>query len=98
MVHDLVASDQITPRGGLPLVGLFIGSQYGIDPALVPCAPLPEPIQDVGVDAQGDLGFTFDRLKAFADDGLSEFFGRDLWEIGEIDVLVLHPVDQVIRT
>src|ERR1700686_162853 len=40
-------------------------------------------------------GFPHDRLQPFADDGTSEFLGRDLRKVGEIDVLVLHPVDPI---
>src|SRR3954467_13677263 len=79
----------------LPLVGLLVGSQNGVHPALVPRAFFSEPLQDVGIDAQGDLSFPRDGLPALADDRASEFFGRDLRKIGEIDVLVLHPVDPI---
>src|SRR3954454_2549705 len=79
----------------LPLVGLLVGSQNGVHPALVPRAFLSEPLQDVGIDAQGDLSFPRDGLQAPADDRTSEFFGRDLREVGEVDVLLLHPLDPI---
>ena len=50
-------------RGGrLPCVSLLVGPQHGIYPALVSRAFFSKPLQDIGIDTQGNLGFTWDGL------------------------------------
>jgi hypothetical protein len=42
-------------QGLFPLVGLDECAQGGVDPGLIAAALALEPVQDVGIDAQGDL-------------------------------------------
>src|SRR5262245_34971320 len=81
------------PRLTLAPMRLLVGLQHRVHLALIAGALGPEPLQDVGVDAQGDLRLAADRLEAFADQSLSERLGWDLRKIREVDIFIPHPIE-----
>ena len=75
---------------------LFVGSQDAVDPCLVAAALSPEPLQYVGVQAQGQLGLSLNRLQPLADQSLGEHFRRNLWDVREVDILVGHDLEPLV--
>ena len=78
-----------------PVVSLLVSPQGGVHLALVAGSLRPEPVQDIRIDRQCDLSLALNRLQAFADAGLREFFRRNFGDIGEVDLLVQYSIDPI---